>query len=66
MELTKNEIIQQLINSGGWSENEAKEDAEIIFTEGRYCHQCGNTDLIYEGPAEGYSCPKCGSSDSDE
>ncbi len=31
-----------------------------------YCHVCGNLDIVYEGPAEGYSCPKCGSSDMDE
>ena len=35
-------------------------------TDDLYCHVCGNRDLVYEGPAEGYSCPKCGSSDSDE
>jgi len=31
-----------------------------------FCHQCGNEELVHEGLAEGYSCPKCGSSDQDE
>ena len=31
-----------------------------------YCHQCGYRHIIHESPAEGYSCPHCGSSDSDE
>ena len=31
-----------------------------------YCHVCGNTDIVHESPAEGYWCPKCGSSDQDE
>jgi len=31
-----------------------------------YCHVCGNKDIVFESPAEGYWCPQCGSSDSDE
>ena len=31
-----------------------------------YCHRCGYRGIHLESPAEGYSCPNCGSSDSDE
>ena len=31
-----------------------------------YCHKCGYRHIIHESLAEGYSCPNCGSSDSDE
>lgn len=65
MKLTKDEIFRLLIKAG-WFEGEAEGEAEDIFNEERYCHQCGNIHIIYESPAEGYSCPKCGSSDSDE
>ena len=65
MELTKDEINQLLIKAG-WFEGEAEGEAEDIFTEGRYCHQCGNLNIVYEGSAEGYWCPECDSSDSDE
>lgn len=34
--------------------------------QGLYCHQCGSLAIYLESPAEGYSCPDCGSSDSDE
>lgn len=39
------------------------------FTNGNTslrCHRCGNPNIIYESPAEGYYCPLCGSSDQDE
>ena len=31
-----------------------------------YCHQCGYRRILWESAAEGYSCPNCGSSNSDE
>jgi len=31
-----------------------------------YCHQCGNPNIVDEGPAEGYFCPNCCSSDMDD
>lgn len=37
-----------------------------IYPDGLYCHQCGNRDIVRESLAEGYWCPECGGSDSDE
>lgn len=31
-----------------------------------YCHRCGYRNIIHESLAEGYSCPACGCSDTDE
>lgn len=39
---------------------------EARYGKHKFCYQCGNPDLVYEGLVEGYSCPKCGSSDEDE
>ena len=41
-------------------------DLEEKHGKHNFCYQCGNPNLVYEGPAEGYWCPKCGSSDQDE
>ena len=39
---------------------------ETKYGVGKFCYVCGNPGIIYEGLVEGYSCPKCGSSDEDE
>ena len=62
MKLSKDEILDQLVNI----DVDIHLNAEKIFSEELYCHKCGNIHIIYEGPAEGYWCPECGSSDSDE
>lgn len=52
---------------GNWRRvKKESEGLEIKISENVYCHNCGNKQIINEGPAEGYWCPKCGSSDSDE
>ena len=39
---------------------------KIRYPDRLFCHQCGFRDIILESVAEGYWCPNCGSSDSDE
>lgn len=41
-------------------------ELEAKYGKHNFCYQCGNPKLIYEGAAEGYWCPECGSSDQDE
>ena len=41
-------------------------ELDEVYPDGLYCHQCGNRNIVLESPAEGYYCPMCGSSDSDE
>ena len=63
--LTKEEICKQCLEGTEMPDCPLDEPCKVVVEE-LYCHQCGNIHLVYEGPAEGYWCPKCGSSDQDE
>lgn len=41
-------------------------ELDKLYPDKLYCHQCGHRGIIHESPAEGYYCPRCGSSDQDE
>ena len=41
-------------------------ELEKRYGKHNFCYQCGNPKLVLESLAEGYWCPECGSSDSDE
>lgn len=38
---------------------------EKKYGKHKFCYVCGNPHIVLESPAEGYYCPKCGSSDED-
>ena len=48
-----------------WLSTRLKKEATMPEEE-VYCHVCGSKNVVYEGPAEGYWCKDCGSSDQDE
>lgn len=45
---------------------EGAKELEAKYGKHKFCHQCGNPNIVWESPAEGAWCPKCGSSDQDE
>lgn len=61
---TKEQICGICQESVGASECPYEDPCNALLY-GIYCHVCGNPNLVYEGLAESYWCPQCGSSDSD-
>ena len=45
---------------------EGAKELEAKYGKHKFCHQSGNPNIVWESPAEGAWCPKCGSSDQDE
>ena len=41
-------------------------ELEQKYGKHNFCYQCGDSQIVDEGLAEGFWCPQCGSSDLDE
>ena len=67
--LTKDQICDKCLEGSELIDcpmNDKDQEACERRNKDLYCHECGSINLVNEGPAEGYWCSDCGSSDQDE